>query len=42
MELAARASGCFEMIAAYSDLSFTTSLDLCYGRWLAVLRRTRD
>ncbi len=42
MELAARASGCFEMIAAYSDLSFTTPLDLCYGRWLAVLRRTRD
>jgi SAM-dependent methyltransferase len=41
MELAARASGCFEMIAAYSDLSFTTPIDLCYGRWIAVLRRTR-
>jgi SAM-dependent methyltransferase len=40
MELAARASGCFEMIACYSDLSFTTPLNQCYGRWLAVLRRT--
>lgn len=39
MELAARASGCFEMIATYSDLSFTTPLEKCYGRWLAVLRR---
>jgi SAM-dependent methyltransferase len=39
MELAARASGMFEMIACYSDLSFTTPLAQCYGRWLAVLRR---
>jgi len=39
MELAARASGMFEMIASYSDLSFTTPLAQCYGRWLAVLRR---
>jgi hypothetical protein len=40
MELAARASGCFKMIACYSDLSFMTPLDQCYGRWLGVLRRT--
>ena len=40
MELAARASGCFEMIASYADLSFTTPIERCYGRWLAVLRRT--
>lgn len=42
MELAARASGCFEMIAAYSDLSFTRPLEQCYGRWMAVLRRIRS
>ena len=42
MELAARASGCFEMIAAYSDLSFTKPLEQCYGRWMAVLLRTRS
>jgi SAM-dependent methyltransferase len=40
MELAARASGMFEMIAAYADLSLTSPLEHCYGRWLAVLRRT--
>ncbi|HLW70131.1 MAG TPA: class I SAM-dependent methyltransferase [Candidatus Binataceae bacterium] len=40
MELAARASGCFEMIAAYADLSFETPLTECHGRWLAVLRRS--
>jgi SAM-dependent methyltransferase len=40
MELAALASGCFEMVAAYSDLSFTTPIERCYGRWMAVLRRT--
>jgi SAM-dependent methyltransferase len=40
MELAARASGCFKMIACYSDLSFMTPLDQCHGRWLGVLRRT--
>jgi SAM-dependent methyltransferase len=39
MELAARASGCFELIASYADLSFTTPLEKCYGRWLAVMRR---
>ena len=39
MELAARASGMFEMIASYADLSFTTPIERCYGRWLAVLRR---
>jgi SAM-dependent methyltransferase len=39
MELAARASGCFELIACYADLSFTTPIEECYGRWLAVLRR---
>jgi SAM-dependent methyltransferase len=42
MELAACASGCFEMIAAYSDLSFTTPIEQCYGRWMAVLRRTKS
>jgi SAM-dependent methyltransferase len=40
MELAARASGEFEMVAAYADLSFTTPIEHCFGRWLAVLRRT--
>jgi SAM-dependent methyltransferase len=39
MELAARASGLFEMIASYADLSFTIPIEQCYGRWLAVLRR---
>jgi SAM-dependent methyltransferase len=39
MELVARASGFFEMIAGYPDLSLTTPLERCYGRWLAVLRR---
>ncbi len=40
MELAARASGMFEMIAAYADLSMGKSIERCYGRWMAVLRRT--
>jgi hypothetical protein len=40
MELAARASGCFEMIAAYPDLSFEKPLKNCDGRWFAVLRKT--
>ena len=40
MELAARASGMFEMIAAYADLSMGRSMERCYGRWMAVLRRT--
>jgi hypothetical protein len=39
MEIAARASGYFELIASYSDLSFTKPLAECYGRWFAVLRR---
>jgi len=39
MELMARASGKFEMFAAYADLSFTTPIAQCCGRWLAVLRR---
>jgi len=40
LELAARAAGCFEMIATYADLSFETPLAECSGRWLAVLRKT--
>jgi SAM-dependent methyltransferase len=39
LELAALASGIFKMIAAYSDLSFTKSIDKCRYRWLGVLRR---
>lgn len=39
LELAARASGCFKMIAAYADLSFTEAIEECYGRWLGVLKR---
>ena len=39
MEIAARASGYFEQIASYSDLSFTKPIEECYGRWFAVLRR---
>jgi SAM-dependent methyltransferase len=39
MELTARASGKFEMLAAYADLSVTRPIAQCYGRWLAVLRR---
>jgi SAM-dependent methyltransferase len=39
MELMARASACFELIACYPDLSFTRPLAQCDGRWLAVLRR---
>jgi hypothetical protein len=39
MELTARASRKFEMIAAYADLSFIRAITRCYGRWLAVLRR---
>jgi SAM-dependent methyltransferase len=40
LELAALASGMFEMIATYTDLSFETPLDQCDRRWLGVLRRT--
>ncbi len=39
LELAAKASGMFEMISAYADLSFSTPLDECDRRWLGVLRR---
>jgi SAM-dependent methyltransferase len=39
MEIAARASGYFELIASYGDLSFTKPIEECHGRWLAVLRR---
>jgi SAM-dependent methyltransferase len=39
MELAARASGRFEMVTAYADLSLTKPIAQCHGRWLAVLRR---
>jgi SAM-dependent methyltransferase len=39
LEMAARASGIFKMIAAYADLSLDKPLARCYGRWLAVLRR---
>jgi hypothetical protein len=39
MDLTARASGKFEMLAAYADLSLSRPIAQCYGRWLAVLRR---
>jgi SAM-dependent methyltransferase len=39
MELTARASGKFGMRAAYPDLSLTTPIAQCYGRWMAVLQR---
>lgn len=39
MELAARASGCFEMVASYADNHFGIPIEQCQGRWLAVLRR---
>jgi SAM-dependent methyltransferase len=39
MELIARASGCFTLIACYPDLSITRSLADCDGRWFAVLKR---
>ena len=39
LELAALASGMFEMVAAYCDLSFTKPLDKCRYRWTGVLRR---
>ncbi|HYL57384.1 MAG TPA: class I SAM-dependent methyltransferase [Candidatus Acidoferrales bacterium] len=39
LELAARASGMFEMIAAYADLSFSKPMAKCRYRWLGVLRR---
>jgi len=39
LELAAKASRMFEMIAVYTDLSFITPLDECDRRWMGVLRR---
>lgn len=39
LENAARASAMFEMVACYSDLSFTRPLEKCDRRWLGVLRR---
>ena len=37
--LLARASRMFEMIATYTDLSFTKPLSRCHRRWWGVLRR---
>ena len=39
LELAAKASRMFEMIAVYTDLSFVTPLDECDRRWMGVLKR---
>jgi SAM-dependent methyltransferase len=39
LELAARASGYFTMVAAYADLSFTKPMERCYGRWFGILKR---
>lgn len=39
IDLLAQASGMFEMIATYADLSMTKPIGSCYGRWWAVLRR---
>ncbi len=39
LELAAKASGMFEMAAVYVDLSFTARLEDCDRRWLGVLRK---
>jgi hypothetical protein len=39
LELAAKASRMFEMIAVYTDLSFVTPLDECDRRWTGVLQR---
>jgi SAM-dependent methyltransferase len=39
IDLLARASGMFQMIATYTDLSFTKPLDRCHRRWWAVLLR---
>ena len=40
IDLLAQASGIFQMVATYTDLSFTKPLDRCHRRWWAVLRRT--
>jgi SAM-dependent methyltransferase len=39
LELAAKASRMFELIATYADLSFSRPLDQCDRRWLGVLQR---
>ncbi len=39
LELAAKASRMFEMIAVYTDLSLVTPLSECDRRWLGVLQR---
>jgi SAM-dependent methyltransferase len=39
LELLARASRMFEMMATYTDLSFTKPLSRCHRRWWGVLRR---
>ncbi len=39
LELAAKASHMFEMIAVYTDLSFVTPLEECDRRWMGVLQR---
>ena len=39
IDLLAQASGMFQMIATYTDLSFTKPLERCHRRWWAVLRR---
>ncbi len=39
LDLLARASGKFEMIAAYADLSFDIAMDNCERRWWGILRR---
>lgn len=39
LDLLARASGSFEMIATYADLSFEIPMEHCERRWWGVLRR---
>lgn len=39
LDLLARASGKFEMIAVYADLSFSIAMENCERRWWGVLRR---
>jgi SAM-dependent methyltransferase len=39
LDLLARASGMFTMIAAYADYSFDAPMEKCDRRWLGVLRR---
>src|SRR5579872_7323538 len=39
LELAAKASQMFELIAVYTDLSFVTPLDECDRRWMGVLQK---